>query len=190
MMSNDTKTQILDSAEQFTMRQGFDAFSYRDISEQIGIKTSSIHYHYPTKDDLAVGLVDRYITNFQAQLIELSERKGKAFAKIKELFQVIGNLSGSQRDLCLCAMLSADRYAVSEQVQGRLNEFFSQFETWVERFLKEGIADGSVNNELKPKTAAVEIVAAVEGGMLLARVRQNKTYMANVLDGILARIKS
>ena len=48
---NDTAHKILDVAEHFTQSLGFNAFSYKDIQENVGIKTSSIHYYFPTKTD-------------------------------------------------------------------------------------------------------------------------------------------
>ena len=42
-----TKTvreQILDHAITLMMLRGYNGFSYRDLSELVGVKTSSIHY--------------------------------------------------------------------------------------------------------------------------------------------------
>ena len=55
----DTKTKILDLAETLTQTKGFNGFSYIDLANEIGIKTSSIHYYFKAKDDLAAALVER-----------------------------------------------------------------------------------------------------------------------------------
>ena len=55
-----TATTILDAAQQLAQTRGYNAFSYRDLAERVGIRTASIHYHLPTKGDLGVALVARY----------------------------------------------------------------------------------------------------------------------------------
>ncbi|MFY1975969.1 TetR/AcrR family transcriptional regulator, partial [Achromobacter dolens] len=35
-------------------------FSYRDLAEHVGVKTSSIHYYFPGKDDLLYEAVEAY----------------------------------------------------------------------------------------------------------------------------------
>jgi len=46
---SDTRTRILDLAEGLTQAKGFKGFSYLDLAEEIGIKNSSIHYHFKAK---------------------------------------------------------------------------------------------------------------------------------------------
>ncbi|NIP29545.1 MAG: TetR family transcriptional regulator, partial [Candidatus Dadabacteria bacterium] len=46
--------EIVDLSKELFQKRGYKAFSYRDIAKEIGIKTSSIHYYFPTKDDLAL----------------------------------------------------------------------------------------------------------------------------------------
>jgi hypothetical protein len=53
----DTKTAFLDSANRLARTRGFDAFSYADLSKDIGLRKVSIHYHFPTKADLALDLI-------------------------------------------------------------------------------------------------------------------------------------
>src|SRR5699024_11730842 len=45
----------------FITTRGTNAFSYKDISKEIGIKTSSIHYYFPTKNDLIVAVLEHVI---------------------------------------------------------------------------------------------------------------------------------
>ena len=45
-------THILDVAQQLIQTRGYNAFSYADIASQVGIRTATIHYYFPTKADL------------------------------------------------------------------------------------------------------------------------------------------
>ena len=57
----ETKEKIVTEAITFIMTRGTNAFSYKDISKEIGIKTSSIHYYFPTKNDLIVAVLEHVI---------------------------------------------------------------------------------------------------------------------------------
>ena len=54
------RDQILEHAITLMMLRGYNGFSYRDLSELVGVKTSSIHYYFPSKDDLVLEAVSQY----------------------------------------------------------------------------------------------------------------------------------
>src|SRR5690606_27556968 len=69
IMSNaTTRTQILQQAERLVQERGCNGFSYRDLSALIGIKTSSVHYYFPQKEDLLLALVQQYHARWQAAI--------------------------------------------------------------------------------------------------------------------------
>lgn len=47
-MEDDTAEKILDLVQTLIQTRGFNAISYRDVSEVIGIRTASFHYHFQT----------------------------------------------------------------------------------------------------------------------------------------------
>ncbi len=55
----DTKTEILDLAENLLLDRGFNGFSYADISSALGVKNAAIHYFFPTKSDLGIAVIQR-----------------------------------------------------------------------------------------------------------------------------------
>ncbi|WP_211254774.1 TetR/AcrR family transcriptional regulator [Pseudomonas syringae] len=48
--------------------KGCAAFSHADVAEEIGIKKASIHQHFPTKEGLAISIVESYLFRFKGQL--------------------------------------------------------------------------------------------------------------------------
>src|SRR5690348_13026901 len=57
---SDVKTAIMDAAERRMQRGGFGGFSFREIAADVGIKSSSVHYHFPTKEGLAAAVIRRW----------------------------------------------------------------------------------------------------------------------------------
>src|SRR3974390_1012687 len=65
---SDTAEQILDLAETLIQSRGYSAFSYQDIADHLGIRKASIHYHFASKTDLGIAVIDRYAARFGTAL--------------------------------------------------------------------------------------------------------------------------
>ncbi len=60
MKTQSVREQLIEHALVLIRRRGFNGFSYRDLAELVGVKTSSIHYYFPSKDDLVLEAVREY----------------------------------------------------------------------------------------------------------------------------------
>src|SRR5262245_14765717 len=78
-----TADTVLDVAERLAQTRGFNGFSYADVSAVVGVKTASLHYHFPSKADLGRALVERYSRAFQAALSEIGARDARAPARLE-----------------------------------------------------------------------------------------------------------
>ena len=50
---------------------GYHGFSFRNIADAVGIKSSSVHYHFETKEKLGIATTKRYADNFIQRLVLL-----------------------------------------------------------------------------------------------------------------------
>ena len=57
----DRRLQILDIAARHFRTRGYAAVSMRDIATEVGVQTPSLYYHFPSKDDLVIAVMDRGI---------------------------------------------------------------------------------------------------------------------------------
>ena len=55
-----TQIKILAAAEQRIRTAGYHGFSFREIAADVGIKSSSVHHYFPTKESLGVAVARRY----------------------------------------------------------------------------------------------------------------------------------
>ena len=69
LQSVNQRNNILDVAERRMRMSGYNAVSFRDIAGEIGIKSASLHYHFPKKADLGLALVERYSDNLRSALL-------------------------------------------------------------------------------------------------------------------------
>ncbi|MEM6465574.1 MAG: helix-turn-helix domain-containing protein, partial [Pseudomonadota bacterium] len=71
----DRRDAILDVTERLIRAHGYSGFSFRDVATEVGIKSASVHYHFPTKPDLAAAVARRYRERF-AKALEEKEQQG------------------------------------------------------------------------------------------------------------------
>lgn len=167
---------ILDIAETLIQTQGYNAFSFRDIAAEIGIKTSSIHYYFPTKAELGKVVVARHIDALQAELDQVLENDAICYKKKIHLFldSIFSKTYASNRKMCLGGMLASDVLTLPEAIQFEVRVFFKRIEKWLEQLLIQGKAKGDFHFSGAPKNEAEFILALLEGSLLLARLFQDE----------------
>src|SRR4051812_20647190 len=104
---DDTAQRILDVAERLVQMQGFNAFSYADISAELKIQKASLHHHFATKAELGKALIERYHAVFFQALERIEETNAGAIERIAGYVQLYSSVLRKGR-MCLCGMLASD----------------------------------------------------------------------------------
>ena len=60
MVVNQTAERLMDLAESHMRNAGYGGFSFRHLAAEIGIKSASVHHHFPTKATMAAAVARRY----------------------------------------------------------------------------------------------------------------------------------
>ena len=103
----DTAERILEVAERLVQVQGFNAFSYADISGELHIRKASLHHHFPTKAALGQALITRYHQRFVESLAGIRRDSQDARTRLARYAQLYREVLREQR-MCLCGVLAAD----------------------------------------------------------------------------------
>src|SRR6267154_6700053 len=103
---SETAEQILDLAETLIQTRGYSAFSYQDIADSLGIRKASIHYHFPSKTDLGIAVVDRYIARFGTALVAIAaESDNSSMAMLDHYVGPYQQFAATADKVCLSAAL-------------------------------------------------------------------------------------
>src|ERR1700733_11196961 len=76
-------TAVLDVAEKLAQTRGYNGFSYADIAAQLGVTKASLHYHFPSKAQLGIALIDRYHRSFGDALLAIDRQTQKPAEKLR-----------------------------------------------------------------------------------------------------------
>ncbi|PSB13537.1 TetR/AcrR family transcriptional regulator [filamentous cyanobacterium CCP1] len=191
MKQADTKTQILDVAQDLIQRLGVNGMSYQDISEVVGIRKASIHTHFPKKDDLLVALLDRYNDRFLRIVDGILASSDSSEVKLRRycgLFEATLS-SGNQDKACLCAMLGAELITLNDSVVEQVRRFYQANQERLTILLDAGRQDGSFSFPGEVQAMASLIFGLLEGGMLVARVQGGATRFHQTIEQLMQLIK-
>jgi TetR/AcrR family transcriptional repressor of nem operon len=190
MPTIDTKTALLNSAENAARRLGFDGFSYADLAQDVGIRKASIHHHFPTKATLSVALMQRYHENFQAVCAEIDASFNTGGARLAELIQQYKKGSDDGKRICLCASFSASRDSLSAEVVEEISLFRTMVVGWMTDTFEKGRSDGTISGVTRPALEAATTMSLLEGAQLAARAEENPALFDHATMLLMARISA
>jgi TetR/AcrR family transcriptional regulator, transcriptional repressor for nem operon len=94
---------------------------WKTIAADVGVKSSSVHYHFPTKDNLAAAVIHRY-TDEVAEIIDRELETEPNPVKVwTNAFR--GTLHSAER-MCPCAVLGAGSLDLPSEVAAEVKRFF------------------------------------------------------------------
>lgn len=173
-----TQQTILSSALSLMQRCGYHAFSYADIADQIGIRKASIHYYFPSKQDLAQAVVAHYRATARAGLAQLQHAIQDPAQQLEAYIAYFGEEVEGQPRICLCALLAAEMLTLPEPVRAEVRGYYQEHEAWLAAVLESGQQQGRLHFNGAAWIAAQTLLAALEGAMLAARTYgQRERYL-------------
>jgi TetR/AcrR family transcriptional repressor of nem operon len=186
---NDTAARILDVALRLVQVQGFNAFSYADVSAELRITKASLHHHFPTKAALGKALITRYKASFLAALDEIDRRGDDVLARLRAYADIYVSVLKQER-MCLCGMLAADFETLPKAMRASVTDFFRTNEEWLARVLDEGRRAGALRFDGAPVATATFLVSSLEGAMLVARSFGGVSRLESVVETLLASLSA
>lgn len=177
-MTNTRADEILDFAEREMRKNGFDAVSFRDIANAVGIKSASVHYHFPTKADLSSGVTARYADRFIDALGLPDDPSETAKDRITRLANAYVQAFEQEASACLCAVLGSVISHLPEGTSDAVQAFYARLTDWTTIALKRS------NSSLSPKM----IVSMLQGAMVLSIALGSEDVLFEARDHVIANV--
>lgn len=167
------KDSIKKEAIRIVRTGGSHSLNFRDLGNTVGVKSSSIHYYFPTKSDLLAEIVQDYSHNFMAEL-DSRTQNAKTLAKTLEIMISFCEESQSEKLICLCGSLAAEASELETQVVDQVSGFFSTLEKWISQKIKLFNSDSDVSRLHLSKV----IISLIEGALIVDRANGNNSSLA------------
>lgn len=185
-----TLQDIMDVGLTLVQERGYNGFSYADIAEAIGIRKASIHYHFPTKQDLVQAVLLRYRKDFVGRLQEVNDQPLSSLKKIQHFFGLYRETLENNTKLCLCSMMAAELNSFPLEIREELNLFFDANTAWLEHVLDEGKQSGEFTFSNEALEQAKTIIAFVQGAQLLSRSSGDIGYYDSLVTNYMSILRT
>src|ERR1700760_4082745 len=119
---SDIKTAILNAAERRMQFGGFGGFSFREIAADVGVKSSSVHYHFPTKEALAAAVIRRWAMSTSEFIDKALERNPDD--PVRVWTKAFRGTAMSKGRMCPCTVLGAASQDLPTEVALEVKGFF------------------------------------------------------------------
>jgi TetR/AcrR family transcriptional regulator, transcriptional repressor for nem operon len=176
----DTKEVIMAAAKLMVQAHGYNALSFRDLAAAVGVKSSSIHYHFPTKGNLGAALAGRYCTDMETYLSDvLASHKGGS-ERIKAFTAAFRAALANNNRMCLCGIMAAEHDDLPAEVNVEVDRFATICINWLSTVLSE-IRPAATQEDNDRQGLA--LYGAILGAQLVARGKADITLYDQAIAG-------
>jgi TetR/AcrR family transcriptional regulator, transcriptional repressor for nem operon len=177
---NQTNQQILHYARNFLQCKGYNGFSYKDISQKLGIKNAAIHNYYPKKEDLVAALLEDSRKNLAANITQIVESGGSARDQLQYYFDYALKELDEGKSICPPGSVILDFEELPDKVQKQNLLLLDDILTWISRVLKAGLEQGEFNFSDPVDARAELLVESLMGARQLASIKGRKTLIRSI----------
>ncbi len=180
----ETKENIIKIGDQLIRQKGFNAFSYHDIAQKLGVKNAAIHYHFPTKADLLIEVAKYHIQklkDFEQDNMGLS-----AYKKVIAFIDTYVKINAEGR-VCFVGAMATDWETVEDTVRPYMQQMATMLIDWLTTTLQKGLESKELQFKEQPHTQALLIISNLLAATQMARITGDENFeiIKNaVLNGI------
>jgi TetR/AcrR family transcriptional regulator, transcriptional repressor for nem operon len=179
-MMSDMKQRIMSVARATVQDRGYNGLSFRELAKDVGIKSASIHYYFPSKGDLGGALAQQYTTDFAQYLDGLLADSLDQDACIRKYTDVFRNTLLNENRMCLAGIMAAEHKELPVEVRAEVVKFSEMNVRWLVQVL-------SLRRKGRASAEAIErhalaIFAAIEGAQLVARSRGDVSVYDEIIE--------
>ena len=171
------RAEILSLANRELQEKGVGSLSFRELAAKLGIKSSSVHYYFPQKDDLIDALAEDYAHNVFEAVKARTEKLASGKPRLIALMDIIHE--NIQNRVCTAGILAVESAYVSDTTRATIGRFFENLLAWIKSELK---ALGK--SEKETQILGPVILTSIEGSLMLDSLETQSRYLNKLRDYI------
>ena len=180
-----TRQSLLDAALGRFQERGFQGTGLSELLRDTGLTKGAFYFHFPSKLALGYSLIEqereRFVDGWLAGFFaDDAHPVDQVCAMLDALAERANDRSGRIGDFF--GMLAYETSDWDEGFRERIEQVFTGWAGLIQGALEQGIEDELVHPDLDPGSFALQLLAAVQGAVLLGKISAN----AAVVDALLA----
>jgi TetR/AcrR family transcriptional repressor of nem operon len=179
--SSGSRDKILQCAKELFYRHGYQVTSVDDILKQCGVAKSNLYYHFKTKEELGLAVLELRISEQEAEALHLlrnpaltpTQRLNRFCEQLCHAQTEVARMSGCPFGNFAAALPNTEEDERSERFRLRLSELFRQMEAAMHDCLAEGVVCGEFRADIPASEMAAFLLAVVEGLLILTKTHKD-----------------
>jgi AcrR family transcriptional regulator len=150
------------------LRTSFKATSIQHITDALGITKGAFYWHFKSKDELLLTVIEKYDNEFLERLYAHMEVfEGTFVKKFREYHKYINEYAREHAEFCvLFVTLAAEMAGSRTMAERRIKRVYERYHTFIESLLLSGKEEGLFDIGYDV-TLNAHIIIAIHNGILL-----------------------
>jgi TetR/AcrR family transcriptional regulator, transcriptional repressor for nem operon len=180
-----TRTRIVEAAARLIHERSVAGTTLEDVKAAAAVSGSQLYHYFPDKDDLLQAVIDH-----QARTIAANQRQadlGSPDGLRAWRDTVIAQAKSSNgRGGCPLGSLAGQLAETDPRARALIAAGFEQWSAAISDGLRELQAAGRLPAAIDADDYAITLLAALQGGLLLAQIQQDTRPLETAVDTLLA----
>jgi TetR/AcrR family transcriptional repressor of nem operon len=184
-----TRDRILGTAMELALRQGHVATSIDEIIKAADINKGTFFYHFPSKKDLAIALIEKF-SAIEMQILEENMAKANKLSKdpLQQLLIFVGLIQELHAELeegqvgCLYASYSYENQFKDEDLQAMAMDTLGEWKVRLSEKIQEIMKKYPPRFKIDPDELADMFIVTLEGAYVITRIKNQHDAVEKHLD--------
>jgi TetR/AcrR family transcriptional repressor of nem operon len=188
--TSDARERLIQCGRELMLERGYTAVGVAELCERARVNKGSFYHVFPSKQDLALEVIDSFWAESAALLDDMVAGEGPPLARLRGFFEATyahhrrrhkecGRVEG-----CALGNLAQEMSSQDPVLRKRLGEAFDRHAGRFERLIAEAVGRGDLPR-LDSRRAARSLTALHQGALLLAKTWDDPEILAGLGDDAL-----
>ncbi len=189
------REEIINESIKLFVRKGFNQTTVQEITNATGLSKGAFYWHFTSKDELLMTILDRYESSYVDGVIRaLEAAEGDFLRKFKYIHKWTTEFAYNNRDLCVgFTTMAAEMAGGGTNIESRIRSIQTRYRGVLKDLLLVGRKEGAIRDDLDLDLVTHVINAIYEGMLIEWYSNRNEmdggqftiTYREIALSGIL-----
>jgi len=186
------KQHIIECASRLMHLQGYNHTTLDDVLKESGVGKGNFYYYFRSKEELGYAIIEGNLKGFSDQVLGRAFGNQKdAIAQIDDFLDIILELHRQSNCAGGCPMgnMAMEMSDIHEGFRKKIQEVFERWREQLAGALQRAKTLGQLSDHLDPARLAQFIIAGVEGGILLTKVKKEIRILENCFKELKSHIR-
>ena len=175
-----TRRRIIEQAAPLLNQRGFSGCSMQDIMDATGLEKGGIYRHFSSKEELAGEAFLYALEQAVKTRTDGLEHLSGALARLRYLIHRFVDTPSPIPGGCPLLNTAVEADDGNPLLRKLVRQAFADWAKRLAAILNQGIESGEIRSNISAAQTADTIIAALEGGLVLSRLRGNREPLHHV----------